>query len=80
MKKTQVAPAGSLWTFDARIIWPSSARPSICDDQAYHIRHVEVGEVFVLLRFDDPLWARVICNRTLGYVKRDELKACKRLV
>lgn len=80
MKDTHTHPPGSLWTFDARIIWPSSARPTICNEEGYTIRHLEAGEFFVVLRFGDPRWSRVICDGTLGFVSTADMEACKRLV
>jgi hypothetical protein len=44
------------------------------------IRHVEPGEIFVVLEFGDPRWSRVVCNGTLGFISTDDMKACKRLV
>lgn len=80
MKNTHTHPPGSLWAFDARVIWPSSARPMICDEEGLIIRHVEPGEFFVVLKFGDPRWSRVICRQTLGFISTNDMKACKRLV
>jgi hypothetical protein len=73
-------PPGSLWIFDAQLIWPSSARPSICDESGYLLRHVEPNETFLVLEFGDPRWSRVICNRTLGFISTTDMKACKKLM